>query len=61
MKRFYVSVLLVLFFSSCEKENEIKEFEKQISIVSADLPNTMRLGDQANLKLYIEFENPLAK
>ena len=61
MKRFYVSIIVLLFFISCEKENEVKEFEKQISIVSADLPNTMRLGDQANLKLYIEFENPCAE
>lgn len=50
-------IFIISIFIACEKEERITYKERELSIDSLELDSTMRLGDIANFKFYISYEN----
>jgi len=50
-----------MFVIACEEDQELREFQKSVKVTETEFPISMSLGDIANLKIYIEYENPCAR
>ncbi len=54
-------LLTLITFLSCNKTGKVETLEKQTSIVGNAFPDSIQLGDIANLKIYHEFINGCAQ
>jgi hypothetical protein len=61
MKKLIIYSLLALCLWGCEKDKELVEKREPVEVEGTEFPAFMRLGDAANLKIYIAYRNPCAR